>query len=239
MSYILAALKKADEEHFLGSVPDLATPQEVEPVKHRSYRWHWVILALLIVNAVLVVMLLKDNDAEVTGTPVAEQVQAPSEPQPPLVNELETTREAHPVPQTSEPRIGETPTPEKTASPPVEPIHPKGEVVVLPGPARSQNSEPLVLTNQNLDMQVDNLTTTNADPQVRNWFDLPAQFRNRIDLPRLDVHVYSEDPQGRFILVNLKKYREGDTLPNGLVLEQILPYGLEMSYQGEQFRVAK
>ena len=42
-------------------------------------------------------------------------------------------------------------------------------------------------------------------------------------MPRLDVHVYDSDPQRRFLLADLKKYREGDTLANGAVIEEILP----------------
>lgn len=71
MSYILEALKKADQEHDLGAVPDLATPHEAEHPQTRSYRWPWIIVVLLSVNAVLVVMLLKDRDAEI---PVTAQV---------------------------------------------------------------------------------------------------------------------------------------------------------------------
>ncbi len=235
MSYILAALKKSDQEHFLGSVPDLATPQEDQPAQTRSYRWLWVIVALLSLNIVLVVMLLKDKDAELIAVPVAEQLQAPAERQTPLVNEPLP----QPVQQTTETRVSEAPTPEPTASPNIEPIRPRGEVVVLPEPAQVQNPEPLMLPDQASDLQTDGMTTAHDDPQLQSWFDLPQEFRNKINLPRLDVHVYSDDPQGRFILVNLKKFREGETLPNGMVLEEIMPDGMVMSYQGERFRVEK
>jgi len=88
-------------------------------------------------------------------------------------------------------------------------------------------------------MQMDGMITAEDNSQLQSWFDLPQEFRNKLELPRLDVHVYSQEPQGRFILVNLKKYREGERLPNGLVLEEILPDGMAMSYQGERFRVKK
>lgn len=54
-------------------------------------------------------------------------------------------------------------------------------------------------------------------------------------MPRLDVHVYDDDPQRRFLLVELKKYREGDTLANGAVIEEILPEGVRMFYRGTRF----
>ena len=235
MSYILEALKKADQEHFIGSVPDLATPHEVKRAQPRSYRWLWVIVMLLSVNAVLVVMLLKNRGAEVAEAPVTAQVQVPPERQ----TALTSGQVMSPIQTTSEAQISKAPTSEKTAPPKNEPILSTGEVVVMPEPAYLQNSKPSILPEKNLDMQMDGVIAAKDSSQLQSWFELPQEFRNKLDLPRLDVHVYTEEPQGRFILVNLKKYREGERLASGLVLEEILPDGMVMSYQGERFRVEK
>jgi len=230
MSYILEALKKADQEHDIGAVPDLATPHEVEHPQPRSYRWPWIIVTLLSVNAALVVMLLKDRDAEV---PVTAQV--PLERQTALTND----QPVQPIQQTSEALISEVPTLEKTVLPENEPKLSTGEVVVLPEPSYLQDSKPSILPEEKLGMQMDAMTTAKDNSQLQNWYELPQEIRNRLDLPRLDVHVYSEEPQRRYILVNLEKYREGEILVSGLVLEEILPDGMVMSYQGERFRVEK
>lgn len=235
MSYILEALKKADQEHFIGAVPDLATPHEVKRTQPSSYRWLWVIVILLSVNAVLVAMLLKNKDVEVAEVPVTAQVQIPLEPQAAPVNE----QVVQAVQQTSEARISETLTPEKTVAPKNEPILTTGGVLVLPEPASLQNSNQSIPQEEESGVQMDSLTTTTEHSRMQSWFELPQDLRNKLDLPRLDVHVYSEDPQGRFILVNLQKYREGETLASGLVLEEVLPDGMVMSYQGERFRVEK
>jgi general secretion pathway protein B len=120
-----------------------------------------------------------------------------------------------------------------------EPKLSTGEVVVLPEPVYLQNSRPSILPEKELDMQMDALTTAKDNSQLQSWYELSQDFRNRLDLPRLDVHVYSEEPQKRFILVNLEKYREGERLASGLVLEEVLPDGMVMSYQGKRFRVEK
>jgi general secretion pathway protein B len=52
----------------------------------------------------------------------------------------------------------------------------------------------------------------------------------------LDVHVHAEQPAQRFVLINMTRYREGDRLKEGAVLERITPQGVVLSYQGEQFR---
>jgi len=233
MSYILEALKKVDQERDIGAVPDLATPQEAKRPQTRSYRWPWIIVTLLSVNAALVVMLLNDKDAEDAEVPVTAQV--PLERQTALTND----QPAQPIQQTSEALVSEAPTPEKPVLQKNEPILSTGEVVVLPESAYLQDSKPSILPEEELSMQMDAMTTAKDNSQLQNWYELPQEFRNRLDLPRVDVHVYSEEPQRRYILVNLEKYREGERLTSGLVLEEILPNGMVMSYQGERFRVEK
>jgi general secretion pathway protein B len=112
-------------------------------------------------------------------------------------------------------------------------------LVVLPEPANLQNSRPASLPDEDVDMRRDATATPQEIEQLQSWYELPQELRNRLDLPRLDLHAYSEEPQNRFILVNLKKYREGERLESGLVLEEILPDGMVMSYRGERFLVEK
>jgi general secretion pathway protein B len=230
MSYILEALKKAEQERDIGAVPSLATPHEDERPQPRSYRWLWVIGALLSVNVVLVVLLLQDRDAEVAVT-----AQAPPEPRPPLADD----QSAQATQQTSKATIGEAPIPEKAVLPKNERVLSAGELVVLPEPANLQNSSPLSLPEEESDARMDAMTTAKDNSQLPSWFELPQELRNKLDLPRLDLHAYSEEPQKRFILVSLKKYREGEKLESGLMLEEILPDGMVMSYRGERFLVEK
>ncbi|HEY3786669.1 MAG TPA: general secretion pathway protein GspB [Steroidobacteraceae bacterium] len=52
---------------------------------------------------------------------------------------------------------------------------------------------------------------------------------------RLDLHVYAAKPEDRFALVNMQKVREGDTLPQGVRVEAIIPDGVVMSHHGMKF----
>jgi len=52
---------------------------------------------------------------------------------------------------------------------------------------------------------------------------------------RLDLHVYAPKPQDRFALVNMHRVREGDTLPEGVRVEEIIPDGVVMSHNGMKF----
>ena len=80
---------------------------------------------------------------------------------------------------------------------------------------------------------------TGSTPGVPAWDELSLEFRSQFSLPHLDVHVYADEPRRRFILVDLQKYREGDTLENGAVLEEILPDSIQLNYEGTRFRMEK
>jgi general secretion pathway protein B len=69
------------------------------------------------------------------------------------------------------------------------------------------------------------------------WEDLPSEERNRLPAPRIDVHVFAREPARRFVLINLRKYQEGDTVDEGATIESILADGIVLSYQGQRYRV--
>jgi len=230
MSYILEALKKADQERGMGTVPSLATPQEIEHPRTRSPRWPWVVVTLLLVNAVLVAILLRDDDAE---APVV--VEAPLERPPTPVNDPP----AKAIQQTSQAVISETPISERTRLQEKARPSSAGGLVVLPQPANAQSPTPSMSPERGAPARAEAGPLPRDASQLQSWYELPPEVRSRLDLPRLDIHVYSENPKDRFILVKLKKYREGERLDSGLVLEEILPDGMVMSYQGERFLVDK
>jgi len=70
---------------------------------------------------------------------------------------------------------------------------------------------------------------------------LELTLAGAIDLPpmRLDIHVYSDQPAERFVFINMKKYREGDSLVEGPVLEAITGEGVVLIHQGRSFVVTR
>ncbi len=51
----------------------------------------------------------------------------------------------------------------------------------------------------------------------------------------LDLHVYATNPQKRYVMINMQKLQEGDSLPDGVRVLAIRPDGVELSYQGTRF----
>jgi general secretion pathway protein B len=69
--------------------------------------------------------------------------------------------------------------------------------------------------------------------------ELPADFRAAVPPMSLDVHVYAPNATSRFVLINMKKYHEGEQLAEGPRIEEITEEGLVLSYQGQLFRIVR
>jgi general secretion pathway protein B len=52
---------------------------------------------------------------------------------------------------------------------------------------------------------------------------------------RLDMWAYDQKPENRFVLINMKRLREGDSLPDGVRVEAITPDGAVLSHNGTRF----
>lgn len=61
-----------------------------------------------------------------------------------------------------------------------------------------------------------------------------AQIRSYLNL---NVHVYDEDPDKRFVMIDYRKYEEGDATPGGIRIESITPHGLVVTQRGRRVTV--
>lgn len=63
---------------------------------------------------------------------------------------------------------------------------------------------------------------------------MPDDFRASFPQITVQVHVYNADAAKRWAMIDGNRYREGDTLPDGLRIERIVPQGIVFSWQGRQ-----
>ena len=68
---------------------------------------------------------------------------------------------------------------------------------------------------------------------------LPSAFRRKVPTMTINVFVYSERVKERFVIINMAKYRTGDKIENGPVLESIRPDSLVLRLEGQRFRVER
>src|SRR5262249_28623861 len=65
--------------------------------------------------------------------------------------------------------------------------------------------------------------------------DVSSTPGTQIPQLRLDLHVFAARPQDRFVMINMHKLREGDTLPEGVHVDSITPEGAVLTYNGSKF----
>jgi len=235
MSYILEALKKVEQERAIGQVPGIASSHEQDNRTSFS-RWLWLIIAALVVNAMLLGIALWPQPDTRTVTKQEEyrsEVQPAVTPVPlapapqrnaPAIRSVQPAAPVKPVAKSAvEPPVALRPLPPLPETPPVA----KTEVPVAPATqtASLAASRPVAGTvppNNNLPV----------------WPQISSQLFQQINSSlHLDVHVYSELPEQRFVLINMQKYHEGGQLQEGPVVDEITPNDVILSFRGQRFRV--
>ena len=235
MSYILDALRKADQERSIGDVPDLGTPHWTRRRSGPVRPWVWVVIGLLVINgALLALMFLRNNNADSgPAAPGSVPELAQSTPQttpvePPLKplaraerNVITNPRQALPVIEAPPVAVAtpRTASVDKGSETPVEMS--TAAAVVKPQVVQPAVTEP----------------AQGGGADIPEWDQLSLEFRGSYNQPRMDVHVYDDEPSRRFILVDLKRYVEGNTLKDGAKLEKIMPGSIQLYYQGTRFRI--
>ncbi|ADH85169.1 general secretion pathway protein GspB [Desulfurivibrio alkaliphilus] len=115
------------------------------------------------------------------------------------------------------------PAPEAAAKPPAATANEVAEATTAADPAPAPATAP----------------PPQPDAAPPKFSDLPAAVRQQISPPTLQVHVYSENHQRRFIVVGGRQYQEGDRLPGNLKLDKITPDGVELSHQDQPFHLPR
>lgn len=226
MSYILDALKKSDQQRRRGVAPTLLAPQLTAAVsEHRLSKFH-VLLAALLITAGIVIGALRPWQSEQPAS-----IQAPAA-----------------VVQAARPQVAMT-LPESNPPPfpaPVQaqlPLHSEQEIPAqksapakFPAPA-AQPHNPIVVPAPPPAARKPELAVGTAQEQsVMTMAELPLSIQQEIPKMTITVHAYSRATNERLLGINDRMLHEGDYLAPGLLLEQITPDGMVMSYKGYRFR---
>lgn len=220
MSYILEALKKSEQERQIGHVPDVSMVQESPPRAARR-KPRWVAVALILNALILLAIAIWLWRTGVVLDNVVAPGMAPS-----AVDEREeqaaVSRDiADPVPSPAPAAVVQP-------APRIDPLPAPVSQMPLPAPKYAMKPAPI-------QPELDKLETEPVLPP--RWQDLPLEERNSLPAPRIDVHVFAREPPRRFVLINLRKYQEGDKVDEGATIESILADGIVLSYQGQRYRV--
>jgi general secretion pathway protein B len=73
---------------------------------------------------------------------------------------------------------------------------------------------------------------TREDPKKLR---LPLEVEGRLPAFFVTAHIYDTDSSKRFVVLNSLKYTEGETTREGLKVEDILPDGVVLGFEGHRF----
>lgn len=263
MSYILDALKKAEAERKLGSVPDVhAQPVASSTAKGEGGLWsrprRWgALLASLVILAVLVwTGSWRTGISPITqplqsAPPVPKFVAIPTSPTPeeraPLAHEatISSVTKIPVVPAT--PRSSGLPAAAAvpaTVSTPIasgaEPVKPHSGSSLANKSAEIRAPEPVSRSGTPPLNKVEVSTQVMPAPEIRvpALNELPAMIQKEIPALTFGGYLYSNSPADRTVLINNRLLHEGDQVSPGLTLEKMMPKEAILNYLGHRYRVS-
>ncbi|HEY8037287.1 MAG TPA: general secretion pathway protein GspB [Methylobacter sp.] len=69
--------------------------------------------------------------------------------------------------------------------------------------------------------------------------DLPKEFRQTLPKFTINVFVYSQAPEERFIMIDMVKYKTGQQIKDAMLLKEILPDSFVVDYQNRTFKIRR
>lgn len=98
---------------------------------------------------------------------------------------------------------------------------------VLPAPAPAAGPAPAAVAEAP--------PPASAGPAVPYLFELPLATRRDLPALKLNMHVWSEDPARRFVIVDGTRAPEGGTVSDGLIVAEIRSDGVVLEFRGQRF----
>jgi general secretion pathway protein B len=132
------------------------------------------------------------------------------------------------------------PTPTETVAEQPTQISNVGETTEAPAPDEAASFEKQIAVAIEEHEELDGYQEL-APPRATSKAVMPTIDQLRLDGSlqiaelHLDIHVYSEDPAGRFVFINMVKHREKSRIAEGPIVSEITLDGVILRYQGRNF----
>ena len=109
--------------------------------------------------------------------------------------------------------------------------------IARPVPPVTYSSRPLTAPHRHIS-NVDKpalLQNHSMDYNYSRLIDLPASARANLGAYEMNVHVYDDNPQSRFVFIDMIKYKQGDRLRGANAqIFSIVPEGVVLDYAGNK-----
>ena len=243
MSFILDALKKSENDRQRQSSPALFEVKVAAP-RRNFPSWAIGLAVLLAINlALLLWFVLRDPAPAVSAAPATvanEQTAAQPPATPPGMVTVPATSTyipaGGPAAVAVQPAISDAGVVGPSSAPPLAEEHLStgpvlsGQEPSVPPDYDARDYRPAITPDQAASIAAARRESVPSRDEVL------AQGTQLPDL-RLDLHVYDPDPAKRFVFVNMRKLREGDSLPEGVRLDVITQTGAKFTFRGTQFTI--
>ncbi|MEN8142965.1 MAG: general secretion pathway protein GspB [Thermodesulfobacteriota bacterium] len=217
MSYILDALKKSDQERKHGEVPGLNSFQDQPKTPIATSRiLLYLLVGALLINALAIGLWLTFRQDPGTITSAAIPVESSEHSE--VVTAKSPAAEPIEIKETASPA---EPEPTAEATPPTA--------------SSEETSQSAELLPEELTEEEEPLEEEGAEPTLTSFAKLPADVRS--DLPQLSIaaHYYAGKSSSRMASINGRIMREGQTITDGLVLEEITRKGVIFRFRDYRF----
>lgn len=219
MSFILDALRKSERERQQQATPGIGDAGYRPPKKPTS-GWLIAVIAILVVNILLVAALLMREDSDAPATRTVQPAPVPRATPAPARRPALTAPKREDIRPLAKEVPGAADTDAAGAGGTVAANRPAQAVAALATPAPEPAATP---------------STSSATAGLPSMEQVVLEGRLEMNVLRLDIHVYSDQPAQRFVFINMTKYREGEALKEGPRVENITPDGVVLSHQGNRF----
>jgi general secretion pathway protein B len=224
MSLILDALRKSEHQRQRQAGPGLAVVPESRAGR-RPATWIIVLGALLALNIlVLAALLLTDRPpAEVADTPAPPADAAPAPVQ------AERTVSAPVALPSRAPRNEVRPLTTEVTEPAPTPAPAPAARTEAGGPPATADAPRAAAPAQTAVERATN------DARLPRFADLVVRGELNVPHMHIDIHVFSGNPDERFVFINMRRYNEGQATQEGPRVERITNDGVVMDHQGQRF----
>ena len=222
MSFILDALKKSESDRQRQSGPALYEVK-VAPPRGGLPPWAIAVVILLAINLMIGLWMLLRHPL---ARPATESAAAAA----PVAAPLPAPPATSPI---TAPAVASAPPAPITAAQ-AAPVG-AGAADADGGHADSLTAEDFAPASEPASSALGGHVRRGTATGVPLYQDAASSPGTQIPQLRLDLHAYAARPQDRFVMINMHKVREGDTLPEGVRVDSITPEGAVLSYKGSSF----
>jgi general secretion pathway protein B len=253
MSYILDALRKSEQQRQATN-PDSVTDRIlVNQPQHKQRSTKWII-ALVISNLLAIgyfawffTQKKTQEPPQKIATNPDNQALQPSKPQLPAILAPENNTAQKP----NQPLDSQL----KPTSPSIAQLIEARKVAEIQQPIKQiPEKKPITTVKKELPKRAGTAPTIRPQPSfplpeepaylpVKKGIlavdDLPYEVRNTLPNLNINVFSYAQQPEDRFVIIDMVKYKTGQHIKGSVLLKEIRPDSIILQYGGNTFRIER